>query len=95
MGVFDTVKTMAMSARARGRARGEDLRLQRRRSNLLRQLGEAAYANAKGQSGSMADIDRLVDEIDRLTSLPTEEPVDSSTGDEPETSTDAADPLAD
>lgn len=79
MSVFDRFKTMARRATESGRAQAEDLRLRRRRGDLLRQLGEAAYGNAKGQPGLASEIDRLVDEIDQLEASSLEGPAESPT----------------
>lgn len=66
MSVLETIRTMTKRATDRGQAQAEDLRRRRRRNDLIRQLGEVAYRQAKDPSQASGEVDRLVAAIDQV-----------------------------
>jgi hypothetical protein len=66
MSVLDRARDTANRLVDAGRDKANDVREKRDRAQLLRELGEARYAQSKGVTTSEAEIERLIGEIDAL-----------------------------
>ena len=66
MSIVDRVRDMTSNAVDQGQQRIDSIRSDRRRSQLLHELGEARYAQSKGVATSEAEIARIIGEIDDL-----------------------------
>ena len=84
MKIFDQVRELCGSAVDRGRHRIERSRTDRTRAQLLRELGEARYAESKGVATSAGEIERIIGELDDLDrdDEPAPSPVGSDATDE-------------
>ena len=66
MEIVDRVRELGASAVDHGRKRINGRRVDRRRDELLHELGEARYAESKGVATSAGEIERIIGEIDDL-----------------------------
>ena len=66
MEILDRARELSSRAVESGRRRIDDARTDRRRDDLLRELGEARYAQSKGVTTSEGEIERIIAEIDDL-----------------------------
>jgi hypothetical protein len=82
MSIINRARELASNAFGQGQQRIDRIRVDRRRSELLTELGESCYAQSKGVATSAAEIERIIGEIDDLaddgTDVPAPAPTDGA-----------------